>query len=326
MGGPAGGDDVGQVLGDLGAGTTGGQGAEVDRAEIDGVHADPVAEQGAATLRSRGVDRDDGDLQLALLVSVEASQQLVRERGLAGATRARDAQHRRRAAGGGRMDLLAPLLGRAALLESSDRSGQFAIVSREHVVECRHVARRLRVALLDHRRDHPDQAHALAVLRGEDAHALLGERRDLLGHDDAAAAAVDTDMAGPRGLQQLAQVGEVLDVPALIGRHRDALHVLLDGRAQDVLDAAVMAQVDHLAPLGLQDPPHDVDRCVVAVEEACGGDEADGMARSAILGHGVAPHPGSRGARTPGPRLYGISYSRTSKGLWEASLGSRADG
>jgi 3-deoxy-D-manno-octulosonate 8-phosphate phosphatase KdsC-like HAD superfamily phosphatase len=41
----------------------------------------------------------------------------------------------------------------------------------------------------------------------------------------------------------------------------------------DVVHRAVVAEVDHLGALR-QDAPHDVDRRVVAVEQARGGDEA----------------------------------------------------
>src|SRR3546814_3651331 len=48
----------------------------------------------------------------------------------------------------------------------------------------------------DHRVDHPDQAHRLTVLGREDLHAGLRQPGDLLGHDDAATAAVHLDVPG----------------------------------------------------------------------------------------------------------------------------------
>ena len=62
-------------------------------------------------------------------------------------------------------------------------------------------------------------------------------------------------------------------MPALVRADRDALHVLLHGRRDDVVDAAVVAEVDHLGALRLQDAPHDVDGRVVPVEQARRGDE-----------------------------------------------------
>jgi hypothetical protein len=66
-------------------------------------------------------------------------------------------------------------------------------------------------------------------------------------------------------------------VAALVGADGDPLDVLLDGRLGDLVDRAVVTEVDDLAPLGLEEAPHDVDGGVVAVEQAGGGDEADRM-------------------------------------------------
>jgi hypothetical protein len=63
----------------------------------------------------------------------------------------------------------------------------------------------------------------------------------------------------PRCAQQVDHVLEVLDVAALVGADGDALHVFLQGGGDDFVDAAVVAQVDHLGAHALQDAPHDVD-------------------------------------------------------------------
>ena len=118
---------------------------------------------------------------------------------------------------------------------------------------------------------------------------MARELSDLLGQDHSAATAVDTDVVGARRTQLCAQVGEVLDVTTLVRRHRDAVGVLLEGRPDDLGDAAVMPEVDHLGALRLQDPAHDRDGGIVAVEETRGRDEAHGT-----LGH-AAPSSG----RTP---------------------------
>ncbi len=62
---------------------------------------------------------------------------------------------------------------------------------------------------------------------------------------------------------------------ALVGGNGDGLGVLLDCGVDDFLDRTVVAEVDDLGALGLEDPAHDVDRRVVTVEERGGGDEAD---------------------------------------------------
>src|SRR5690606_14920683 len=83
------------------------------------------------------------------------------------------------------------------------------------------------VALPHHRVDHPGQAHPLAVLGGEDGDAAPAQPVDLLGHDHTAAPADHADVPGPALAQRLDEVLEVLDVPALVGRDRHAVHVLL---------------------------------------------------------------------------------------------------
>ena len=103
----------------------------------------------------------------------------------------------------------------------------------------------------------------------------LAQPRDLLGDDDATAAAHDPDVTRAVLAEQLHEVLEVLDVAALVGGDGDALHVLLDRRVDDLLHGAVVAEVDHLGALALHDAPHDVDRRVVPVEQARGRDDAD---------------------------------------------------
>ena len=80
-------------------------------------------------------------------------------------------------------------------------------------------------------------------------------------------------MAGAALAQHVDHVLEVLDVAALVGGERDGVGVLLQRGAHHVLDRAVVAQVDDLGALRLDQPAHDVDRGVVAVEQARGGDE-----------------------------------------------------
>ena len=130
---------------------------------------------------------------------------------------------------------------------------------------------------LEHVVHHPLEAHPLAVLRGVDAgDAVLVQRAHLLRHDDPAAAAEDPHVPRPALAEHVQHVPEVLDVPALVGADRDRVHVLVDGGGHHLLDGAVVAEVDHLAPRPLEEAPHDVDRRVVAVEEARGGDETKG--------------------------------------------------
>ena len=117
------------------------------------------------------------------------------------------------------------------------------------------------------------------------------ERRDLVGHDHATATAVDADVARALLGEPVGEVREVLDVAALVRRHRDRGRVLLHDRLHDVVDAAVVPEVDDLGALRLQDAPHDVDRGVVAVEEAGRGHDADRVRGDVqlLLRHGRPP-------------------------------------
>ncbi|GAA3314846.1 hypothetical protein GCM10020219_029900 [Nonomuraea dietziae] len=169
--------------------------------------------------------------------------------------------------------------GGAARLDEGDGAGQRGLVARDDGLDGRRAAQ-LDVALLNQLVDHSGQAEPLAVLGGEDAGDATGvQQLDLLGDDHTAAPAVHPDVSRAALAQQLDEVAEELDVPALVRADRHALHVLLDGGGDDLLDGPVVAEMDHLRPLYLQDSPHDVDRGVMAVEQRCGGHESDGMDR-----------------------------------------------
>ena len=119
----------------------------------------------------------------------------------------------------------------------------------------------------------------------EDAADPVGvQLGDLVGDDDAASPAEDLHVAGAPLAQQVVEVLEVLDVAALVRADGDALHVLLHGGRDDLVDRAIVTQVDDLGALALEDPPHDVDRGVVPVEQAGGGDEPHRVDRSVQVG------------------------------------------
>ncbi len=270
-------DDRAEVLGDL-VRPAGGQAAEEDGAGTvvaDRVHPDAVAEQGAAALAARGVDGDDRDPQLVLLVDAEAAHELVGERGLARAAGAGEPEDRGGVLGGRLADAGEEGLVEASPFGPGDRPGDGRPVAGEDGVDVgRPLLPQVDVARLDEGVDHAGQAEALAVLGGEDAHARVAQPLDLGGDDDAAAAAEDLDVPGTALAEQLDEVLEVLDVPALVGADRHALDVLVDRRLDHLGDGAVVPEVDDLGPLALEDAPHDVDRRVVTVEEGGRGDEA----------------------------------------------------
>ena len=268
-------DHVGEVVGHL-VGAAGGEAAEEDPVAVEGVGADAVAQQRPAALATGRVDGDHADAQLVLLVDAEAAHELVGEAGLARAAGAGDPQDGYAARTGGLADPTQHLVAQLARLGAGEGAGDGEAVTGEHGVEVGLAGLpRVEVAVGDDGVDHPDQAHLLAVLGGEDGDAGLAQPLDLGRHDHAATAAHDLDVLGAGLAQRLDEVLEVLHVPALVRRHRDALGVLLQRGVDDLLHGAVVTEVDDLAALALEDPPHDVDRRVVPVEQRGGGDESD---------------------------------------------------
>src|SRR5262249_41347825 len=118
------------------------------------------------------------------------------------------------------------------------------------------------------------------------------------GNDHAAATAKHPDVSAAPRAERIDHVLEVLDVPALIRRNRDPLHVFVQRRRHDFVHRPVVAEMDYFRAGSLEYPPYDVDRGVVAVEQARGGDEpqpgtsAGGSARQALnaqIGHRACP-------------------------------------
>ena len=278
---PAGRDHLGQGRADLRAGVAGGERAHVDVRVVDGVHADAVAEQGPAGALARRVDADDGQMQPVLLVEAEAPHQFVGERTLARAAGAGDAEHRHTAGRSLLFEAGAQRRGAAAVFQEGDEPGEQPPVATaqagKHRVRIRCGQRCGRdVGQAHHLVDHALQADALAISRGVDAaDPVAVQLVQFLGHDHPAAAAEHADIPAAARTQQVDHVFEILDVAALVGGDGHALHILLQGRGDDLAHRAVVAQVDDLNAGGLEDTAHDVDGGVVAVEQRGGGDEAD---------------------------------------------------
>ena len=137
------------------------------------------------------------------------------------------------------------------------------------------------------------QPEALAVLRREDPRPPRSAASSAISAATMIPPPPPYTLMSPAavGPQAVHQVLEVLDVAALVGAHRHPLHVLLHRRRHHLVDRPVVAEVDDLDPLGLQQPAHDVDGRVVAVEQAGRRDrprgEPVGGARSWPGRHGV---------------------------------------
>src|SRR5690606_7028980 len=101
---------------------------------VERVGADPVTQERTAALAAGGVDCDDRDPQLVLLVHAQPADELVSEAGLAGAAGARDAEHGR-VVGTGRLPEPGERgLVEASLLRAGDRARDGGPVAGEHPI------------------------------------------------------------------------------------------------------------------------------------------------------------------------------------------------
>ncbi len=112
-----------------------------------------------------------------------------------------------------------------------------------------------------------------------------------------AAADHHADVRSAFRLQPVHHVAEILVVAALVAADGDAVGVLLDRGPDDVRDAAVVAEVDDLRAVRLQDAADDVDRSVVSVEQRRRAHEAQRAAR----GGGCLVDPLGRAAHRMSP-------------------------
>ena len=123
--------------------------------------------------------------------------------------------------------------------------------------------------------NHAKQAHRSAVIRRVDLrNARFMEGFDLRRRDGTAASTEDSDVFAAGLIEQLANVGEVLHVAALVGGQRYRVGVFLNGTIDDVPCRAVVTKMNHFRTGGLNQPAHDVDGRVVAVKQRSGGDDA----------------------------------------------------
>ena len=216
------GHGIGERLGDLAAGVARRERAHVDVRRVDRVHPDSVAQERTAGLAARRVDRHDRDFQAVPLIEPKTAHQLVGERALAGAAGTGDSEHRRLRVRGGIEQRLPELGRRDTGFQCGDRASQparacVAVAIAQRLDRLRNRLREVGIRRRDDFVDHALQPEPLPVLGREDArHAVIVQRADFGGYDDAAAAAENLDVACSALAQQVEHVREELDVPALI--------------------------------------------------------------------------------------------------------------
>ena len=295
-------------------GLTSGKRAHVCPGMVDRVHPDAVAQQRSTGAAARGIDRHHGDGPVFVLGEV-AAHHLVHQRGFARSAGAGDPDHRGTAVGGPSPDLLEHLgvLVGVVLGGGYQPSDQLRVGCAQ-LGEVRPVQLPEReVGTGDHVVDHPLETEAAPVVgRVDPGDAVAGELLAFLGEDGAPSTPEDPDVLGPAVHGQVPQIPEELHVAALVRGHRDRLGVLFDRRIDYLLARPVVPEMDDLGPRGLEDPPEDVDRSVVPVEQGGGGDEPDLVRRprlfpvahriSAIIGD----NPGTpNGSTLPSQRCAG---------------------
>ena len=269
LGGP---EDFGQGGGDFAAGGTGAQRSHEDVGMADRVHAYAIAQQSPAGPAAGRIHRDDPDAQVIPEAETEAAHQFVGKRGLAGPSRAGYAQNGSGAGGFGPIDAF-----RQAAFNAGDGAAQRAEIAALQPLQrdAQPVFPQGLARFAEHVQHHPLQPHLLAVVGRVDAgYSVFVKQPDLFRDDDASTAAEDPDVTGASCAQHVQRVFEVLEMAALIGTEGDGVRVLMDGRGDDLLYGAVVAEVDDFGAGGLEQAPYDIDGGVVAVEEARGGYES----------------------------------------------------
>ena len=140
---------------------------------------------------------------------------------------------------------------------------------------------------MQHILDHAIQPKPLAVLwRIHAADAVFLEQRYLLRQDDSASAREDTNVRGIPFTQPVDHVLEKLDVSSLIGGDRNGVCVFIQGCSYDLVNAAIVAEMDHLATVPHQQPADNIDARVMSVEQTGSRYEAQLSSFSRGRNHG----------------------------------------
>ena len=136
---------------------------------------------------------------------------------------------------------------------------------------CRDFSIRLhgrKIGARHHVANHANQSHQAAIFYGVNAFHTRGVQCfDFAIGNRAAAAAEHPDVTAAALLQQLHHELEELDVPTLIGANRDRLRIFFNRGFDNFFHAAVVAKVNDFCTFLLQNPPHDVDRGIMSIEQ-----------------------------------------------------------
>ena len=241
-----------EVGADLRAAATAGETAHVEVVVGERVHADAVPKQGAAGSLSGRVDAQQADL-LAGVVALNAEHQFVEQAGFPRAARTGEPDDghvlvRGAARLNGRLERL--LVGRFREREQQTDLGH--VLGRHRPVQAVHALLTDQVDLAGEPHqvvNHAHQAHGSPVVGRVDlGDARLVEGANFGRRDGAATAAKDADVLATGFIEQLANVGEVLHVAALVRGQGHGVRVFLNGAVNHRFGGLVVAEVNDFGP------------------------------------------------------------------------------
>ena len=76
--------------------------------------------------------------------------------------------------------------------------------------------------------------------------------------------------------EQINHIFEELKVPPLVRGDGNSLGVFFDRRVDNLVNRAIVPQVNHLYSTGLKNTSHNIYRCIMAIEERCGRHHPNG--------------------------------------------------
>ena len=120
--------------------------------------------------------------------------------------------------------------------------------------------------------DHSLKTHFPSIIGRINAlNAIIHQFLDFFRKYNSASATKYFDMACTPFLQQIEHIPKILVVPSLVRGHRNGIGILLNGTIDHFGNASIMPQMNHFDPSGLNNSSHDIDGCIVAIEQrSCG--------------------------------------------------------
>ncbi len=241
-----------EVGADLRAAATAGEAAHVEVVVGERIHADAVPKKGATGSLSRRVNAQQADL-LAGVIPLNAEHQFVEQTGFSSPTRSGEPDDGHvlvRGATRFNSGLERLLVGRFRERQQQAHFGH--VVGRDRSVQAVHArfTNQINVARHAHQVvNHAHETHRTAVVgRVDFGNTRLVKGANFGRRDGASATAKDADVLATGLIEQLANVGEVLHVAALVGGQGHGVGVFLNGAVNHRFGRLVVAEVNDFGP------------------------------------------------------------------------------